>query len=39
MKLGSIQVREGARGKTYRAQIRMRGYKHMSKCKQQTKAY
>jgi len=31
VKLGSIQVREGAKGKTYRAQIRMKGYKHMSK--------
>jgi len=31
MKLGNIQVREGSKGKTYRAQIRKKGYKHMSK--------
>ena len=31
VKLGSIQVVKGVKGNTYRAQIRMKGYKHMSK--------
>jgi hypothetical protein len=31
LKLGSIQTVHGVKGNTYRVQIRMKGYKHMSK--------